>query len=530
MATVLEQIAARIDAMSPDARLKLQQELDGAGVLDQFNYWRPQDGPQTEGYFSLADLTYYGGAAGGGKTDLIAGLSLFAHHKVAIFRDSLKSCKGLIERMNAIMRTSGMGKIVGNPPRWVAGDERMIEFGHLGVPGAEEDWQGRDHDLKAFDEAAQMDPRKIIFVMGWLRSTREGQRCRALLASNPPLNGQGDFLIEWFGPWLDPLHPLFGTVKPGELLWAVFLDDGDAIRTVWVDGPDPVEIEGEIRTPKSRTFIPAKRSDNAYLGADYDAQLDQLPEPLRTALKTGDYMAARQDHEWQVIPSEWVELAFKRYDEGVDAGKPMDVMAVDVAQGGKDKTCLVPLHGVRFEGTIVRKGVDTKDGADVGSLVIKERRDNALIVVDTTGGWGGDTVGFLSRQNGIPVEKCVFSAASGAAAKDSKIPYKNFRAEMYGRFAEALHPKSGAGIAIKRSATVKAQLTTHRWDPGALQRGGKYQVESKDEIKKRTGSSPDEADAIVMGWAWRGAAIVKRAMASQSSITSAPAEDPLADW
>ena len=65
---------------------------------------------------------------------------------------------------------------------------------------------------------------------------------------------------------------------------------------------------------------------------------------MRTALKTGDFQSARQDHDWQVIPSEWVEVAFQRYDAGVDADKPMDVLAVDVAQGGKDKTVLQPLH------------------------------------------------------------------------------------------------------------------------------------------------------------------------------------------
>ncbi len=100
----------------------------------------------------------------------------------------------------------------------------------------------------------------------------------------------------------------------------------------------------------------------------------------------------------QVIPSDWVDLAFERYDQGIDRDEPMTVLAVDVAQGGKDRTVLQPLHGRRFETNIVRKGTDTKDGADVGSLIIRERRDNAMIVVDCTGGWGGDTVGFLKRE------------------------------------------------------------------------------------------------------------------------------------
>ncbi len=523
MATALETLIDHIDRMPADERVALQKQLDEAGVLDQFSVWRPQAGPQTEGYFSKADLTLYGGAAGGGKTDLIAGLALFAHHKAAIFRQSLKSLKGLSERMNALMRQAGMGKISGNPPRWTGPDERLIEFGHLGLPGAEEDWQGRDHDLKAFDEGAQMDPRKIIFVLGWLRTTRKGQRCRGLIATNPPLGGQGDYLSDWFAPWLDPLHPLYGKVQPGEILWAVFIDDGDAIRTVWVDGPEPVEIEGEVRTPKSRTFIPARRQDNRFLGTDYDAQLDQMPEPMRTALKTGDFLAARQDHEWQVIPSDWVDLAFERYDQGIDRDEPMTVLAVDVAQGGKDRTVLQPLHGRRFETNIVRKGTDTKDGADVGSLIIRERRDNAMIVVDCTGGWGGDTVGFLKRENNIPAEKCVFSAQSGESAKDSRIPFYNLRAELYWRLREALHPKSGLGLAIRRSATVKAQLTAHRWK----MRNGKILIESKEEIKERLGSSPDEADAIVEALGWKQKAELKKVLKTGAESRMAPLGDPL---
>ena len=525
MTTALETLMSRIEKMGPSEKANLQRQLDEVGVLDQFEVWKPQAGPQCEAYFSKADLTLYGGAAGGGKSDLIAGLSLFAHHKIAIFRDTLGSLKGLVERMNAIMRQAGMGRIAGTPPKWVGPDERIIEFGQLGKPGSEQDWQGRDHDLKAFDEGAQLDPRKIIFVLGWLRSTRQGQHCRGLIATNPPLGGQGDFLVEWFGPWLDPMHPRY-PARAGELLYAVFLDDGDEIRTHWVDGPEPVEIEGEIRTPKSRTFIPALRKDNKYLGADYDAQLDAMPEPMRTALKTGDFMAARKDHEWQVIPSEWIELAFQRWETNKDQRLRMDVIGVDVAQGGADKTVLAPLRGVRFDPPIIRRGVDTKDGSDVGSLVIKERRDNAYIVVDATGGWGGDTIGFLTRENKIDVGSAVFSEGSGSSAKDSKMPFLNKRAEWYWRFRESLHPTSGDDIALPRDGKIKAELTAARWEL----RGRSIKIESKDEIRERTGSSPDIADALVIAWGFRDRAAIKRTMESQELCQSVPIRSRLDDF
>ncbi len=512
--------------MSPKDRKELTENLDRAGMLQPGLTWKAQPGPQEEAYFSQADILLYGGAAGGGKTDLIIGLGLNEHTRVGIFRQQAGEMTGMIDRMNAILEDANKGSITGNPPKWDGPNDKKFEFGHLERPRSERSWQGRDHDLKAFDEAAQMSPQKILFVMGWNRSTKENQRCRVLLASNPPMGGDGAYLLEWFGPWLDPLHELYGTVKPGDLLWAVFVGEGEEVRTVWCNGPEPVEIEGVSRTPKSRTFIPARMGDNKYLGEDYRATIDQMPEPMRTALLTGDFMAGQTDHEWQVIPSEWVDLAFDRYDQGIGKSAPMDVIGVDIAQGGPDKTTLCPLHGTRFEEPIIRKGVDTKDGADVGSLVIKERRDNAHIEVDGTGGWGGDTVGFLKRENRIDVGVTVFSEASGGHAKDTKMPFLNKRAELIWRFREALHPKSGENLAIPRSQKTRAELTTPRWELS----GRSIKIESKDDIRKRIGSSTDILDGMVIAWGARSKAAMKRAVAAQESQSAVFDYDPLAEW
>jgi len=48
--------------------------------------WTPLPGPQKVAYHSDADELFYGRSAGGGKSDLIIGLSLTAHKKSIIFR------------------------------------------------------------------------------------------------------------------------------------------------------------------------------------------------------------------------------------------------------------------------------------------------------------------------------------------------------------------------------------------------------------------------------------------------------------
>ena len=44
--------------------------------------WYPEPGPQTAAYLCEADVLFYGGAAGGGKSDLILGLAINAHSKI----------------------------------------------------------------------------------------------------------------------------------------------------------------------------------------------------------------------------------------------------------------------------------------------------------------------------------------------------------------------------------------------------------------------------------------------------------------
>lgn len=60
-------------------------ELDGLLVSDP-TIWRPLPGPQAMAYESLADIVGYGGAAGGGKTDLACGKALTRHRKAMMLR------------------------------------------------------------------------------------------------------------------------------------------------------------------------------------------------------------------------------------------------------------------------------------------------------------------------------------------------------------------------------------------------------------------------------------------------------------
>ena len=462
--------------------------------------WVPQPGPQTLAYFCEADELLYGGSAGGGKSDLLVGYSINEAHNAVIFRNGLKNVRDLENRAIALLGTRD--GFSGQFHTFDLGGGRSLELDSLEQPGSELNWQGRRRDLMGFDEAAQMNKARIMFVLGWSGSAKDGARTRVIFATNPPLSDEGNWLVVWFAPWLDPMFPR--KAKPGELRWFVNDKDGDP---VWVDGPGRYDRgDGTMSTAKSRTFIPSSLSDNAYLrDTDYRSRVEALPEPMRSAMLNGNFMAARKDDAFQVLPSDWVRAAQARWTEDGDR-RPMIALGVDPAGGGSDSEAMIGLHvGNWFSRPKLHENVDTKDGGATAGRIVAAQKNGAPIVIDMTGGWGGAAKQALQTSE-VDAKGIVFSTESGAVDPTTKIPFANVRAEMYWMFRLALDPNGVERIALPPEARVLAEATAPRWK---LQ-GGRILIESKDEIRKRLGSSTDVLDAIVMAWHVRGQGLVKQ--------------------
>lgn len=529
MTDVLAQFEALLVGMPAEEKANLDRLLEP----ELRAAWTPNPGPQTDAYYSLADILLYGGAAGGGKTDLLLGLALTQHNRSVLFRRTYKNLNGIEQRLVAIL--GSRDGYNGQDMSW-QGDGRLIEMGALEKPGAEFDWQGRPHDLIGFDEGAQLSGNRVRFVMGWLRTTVPGQRCRVVIASNPPIGAEGEYLIEWFAPWLDPLFP--NPAKPGELRWAVMTPDD---RTIWLPDSRPVKLldEGqwrqataeeiavtppdpEVLTPKSRTFIPARTGDNPYIGAEYVATLQQMAEPLRSKLLKGDFLAGKEDAANQVIPSAWIRAAQDRWHKGKPAGATMTTVGLDVGGDGPDPTVLAPLWSTWFDELVVVQGIDPKKPAAVAGRVIETARHGARIHIDLTGGWGSGVRSHLEQAR-VPCIGIVFSAASGARTKDQKFGFFNIRAEMLWTFREALDPASGEDIALPPDRVLAAELAAPTW----TLRGDRIVIESKDDIKKRLGSSTDRADAAILAWHRRKeAAVIQQHGPAGQWSTVAPDDNP----
>ena len=156
----LADLKALLAEMSPEGKAELDRTIE----KELSQKWLPQPGPQTEAFFSDADLLLYGGAAGGGKSDLICGLALTQHRRSVIFRRQSTDLEGFWDRLLEISPSNR--KSDSNKKRLVTDDDRLVECGHLENPGSELSWQGRPHDFIGFDEGAQLTAYKVNFVLG----------------------------------------------------------------------------------------------------------------------------------------------------------------------------------------------------------------------------------------------------------------------------------------------------------------------------------------------------------------------------
>lgn len=161
-------------------------------------------------------------------------------------------------------------------------------------------------------------------------------------------------------------------------------------------------------------------------------------------------------------------------------------LGIDVARFGDDRTVIFPRQGLAaFEPTVMRVARTTDIAARVAQ--IKTQFQSEMELVDDTGHWGHGVIDNLLAAGHTPV-----GIMFHGPALDQR--YKNRRAEMWMRMAEWI--KSGG--AIPNIPEMVGELTT----PTYTFNQGKFQLEDKDQVKKRLGRSPDLGDALALTFAF----------------------------
>lgn len=442
--------------------------------------WIPNKGRQQQAFDCDAFEILYGGAAGGGKSELLLGVARKKHKRGVLLRRTYGQLEeSLILRSMEIYGDRAWynaSKYVWNFP-----DGGRIKFGHMENNKAVQNYQGAAYDLVGFDELTQFTEFQYEYLISRMRTVVDGVKTQIISTTNP--GGEGnDWVMKRWGPWLD--ESCDNPAEPGELRYYKRDKAGNMVETT---ADDPLG--------KSRTFIPAFLDDNPYYGEEYRSNLELMPEPLRSQLLYGDWKAGQVDDAYQVIPREWVRLAFKRWNEREKPRTPLTCAAIDASRGGKDKTVIAERYDNWFAPLRKFPGKSVQDGQAVMALLIDVPLGKDVPLYMDVIGIGSSPYDFAKEKyNAVPVN---WSERSDARDKTERFGFVNKRAEHIWKMREALDPETGDNLALPDDPELLGDLCAARY---AIRTNG-IQVESKDEIKKRLGRSPDCGDAVCLALA-----------------------------
>jgi predicted phage terminase large subunit-like protein len=302
---------------------------------------RPQPGPQERFLASQADVAFYGGAAGGGKSFGLLLEPLYdtanAQFRATIFRRTIP----MLRQPGGLWDTSSqIYSMLGAKPNqslleWQFPSGASVKFSGMELESDRFNWQGSQIALIAFDEAQEFAESQFWFMFSRNRSM-SGARCRIRGSLNPDADSWLRNLLAW---WIEAKTGFAIPERSGTLRWFVRIAD----ELHWADSAaELVKQFGADVQPKSCTFISAKVTDNRILlekDPAYMSSLKALPLVERQRLLDGNWnvRAAAGNYfrrEWFGAPLE------KAPDDIVERCRFWDRAATEKRTGNDpDGTC-----------------------------------------------------------------------------------------------------------------------------------------------------------------------------------------------
>jgi predicted phage terminase large subunit-like protein len=254
----------------------------------------PQPGPQTAFLSCGAQITVYGGAAGGGKSyGLLLDAGRYACFDpvrgfgATIFRRTMTQ----VTQQGGLWETSlGLYPLTeGAKPRqtpWLGWEwpqhGTAVRFAHLQHEIDKQSYQGAQMAYLGFDELTHFTASQFWYMVSRNRST-SGVPPRIAATLNPDPDS---WVKAFLGPWVDEAWPESEQAESGEIRW--FYRDGDAI--CWLHKPSQRPKWIERDEVYSVTFIEAKLADNPRLlekDPGYRGRIRAMPLYERTIMEGG---------------------------------------------------------------------------------------------------------------------------------------------------------------------------------------------------------------------------------------------------
>lgn len=201
-----------------------------------------------------------------------------------------------------------------------------------------------------------------------------------------------------------------------------------------------------------------------------------------------------------LLPMDWVEQAMER--EVPQGGAR--VVGCDVAWEGDDDSVIAPMTGRQVHDLEEYHGQDPMEVAD--RLDVHLVQPGVAGFVDSIGIGAGVYSREAQRGRTVTAVNVAESAVGQWEGKEASDHFLNLRAQVAWVLRQALDPKNPEAIALPRDLEMQAQMSAIKYKINA---GGKVQLQSKKDMKKALGYSPDKFDAVALAvWGSRGGSSV----------------------
>ena len=248
--------------------------------------WQPQ--PRQAAFMSRPEFeAFYGGAAGGGKSDAIVIEALrqvhIPYYKALILRKTFPQLSELIDKtLNYYPRIYPGARYNASSHTWTFPSGAKIVFGSMQHAASKIQYQGLAFDAVFFDELTHFTYEEYVYLFSRCRPNGPGTRCYVRATGNPGGIGHA-WVKERFITAGPPMRPITEQIR-------------------WVD-PDGKQHS----KPQNRIFVPSSVFDNRALldnDPDYVSRLAAMPEAERNALLYGDWdsFSGQVFSEWRDNP------------------------------------------------------------------------------------------------------------------------------------------------------------------------------------------------------------------------------------
>ena len=237
--------------------------------------------------------------------------------------------------------------------------------------------------------------------------------------------------------------------------------------------------------PSDHAFIPSTLKDNPHLGDDYEDTLRaSLPQEWIERYVEGDWSVLSVFNA--VFPSVWVQRAFTAQ---VLPTAPT-VLGVDIATTGNDLIIIARRRGFHVDFLFEGKHQTTMETANQVAMFMDAYKAD-VCNIDAIGVGAG--VADRVAEMGYPVNHII----AGERANDPS-RFVNLRAEMHWGVRQLLEANL---IRLPNDPQLLQEMTPIKY---MITSGRKIQIESKEQMAKRSLKSPNKNDAIIMAFAGCG--------------------------